>query len=37
MEFVEYLPGALAAGWMALKMVGLLRNGPTNDKDEQTI
>jgi hypothetical protein len=28
MEFVEYMPGALAAGWMVVKMVMLLRNGP---------
>ncbi len=27
MEFVEYMPGALAAGWMVVKMVLLLRNG----------
>ncbi len=36
MELVEYMPGALAAGWMAFKMVVLLRNGPVvHEADEQ--
>jgi hypothetical protein len=34
MEFVEYMPGALAAGWMALKLVFLLRDGPAVDAGE---
>lgn len=34
MEFVEYMPGALAAGWMAFKLVVLLRDGPVVDAGE---
>lgn len=26
MEFVEYVPGGLAAAWMAFRMIVLLRN-----------
>lgn len=37
MEFVEYVPGALATGWMMFKMVSLLRNGPTGETDDQTV
>jgi hypothetical protein len=35
MEVVEYLPGALAAGWMVVKMVTLFRNGPAPEVKEQ--
>jgi hypothetical protein len=28
MEFIEYVPGGLAAAWMAVRMVILFRNGP---------
>jgi hypothetical protein len=35
MELVEYMPGALAAGWMVFKMVVLLRNGPDMHTDDQ--
>ena len=35
MELVEYMPGALAAGWMVFKMVVLLRNGPQVEAEEQ--
>lgn len=27
MEVIEYLPGALAAGWMAFRLVAVLRHG----------
>ena len=27
MELVEYMPGALAAGWMVFRIVILVRNG----------
>lgn len=37
MELVEYMPGALAAGWMAFKMVLLLRNGPVAEADEPGV
>ena len=36
MEFVEYMPGALAAGWMAFKIVVLLRHGPQEHTEEPT-
>jgi hypothetical protein len=37
MELVEYMPGALAAGWMAFRLAILLRNGqPAATKDEQS-
>lgn len=35
MEFVEYMPGALAAGWMAFRIALVLRKGPTADAGEQ--
>jgi hypothetical protein len=35
MELVAYMPGALAAGWMVFKLVGLIRNGPQKHTDEQ--
>jgi hypothetical protein len=35
MEFVEYLPGALAAGWMAFKIAVVLRNGPATATEDQ--
>jgi hypothetical protein len=28
MEFIEYVPGALAAAWMVVRMVILFRSGP---------
>jgi hypothetical protein len=28
MEFIEYVPGGLAAAWMMVRMVILLRDGP---------
>jgi hypothetical protein len=37
MEFVEYMPGALAAGWMAFKLVVLLRDGPAVDAVESSV
>ena len=35
MELVEYMPGALAAGWMAYRIVVLLRNGPAAIADDE--
>jgi hypothetical protein len=35
MEFVEYLPGALAAGWMVVRLAILVRNGQSPVADEQ--
>lgn len=35
MEFVEYLPGALAAGWMLVRLAILVRNGNAPAADEQ--
>ena len=37
MEFVEYMPGALAAGWMAFKLVALLRYGPEAPADDGAV
>jgi hypothetical protein len=37
MEFIEYLPGALAAGWMLVRIVLLVRNGPAPAADEHSI
>jgi hypothetical protein len=37
MEVFEYLPGALAAGWMLVRIVILVRNGPAPARDEQSI
>jgi hypothetical protein len=34
-EIVEYMPGALAAGWMAFRIAFLLRRGPTAPANEQ--
>ena len=34
MEFVEYLPGALAAGWMLVRLTILVRNGNPPATDE---
>jgi hypothetical protein len=31
MEFIEYVPGGLAAAWMVFRMAILLRNGPEAD------
>ncbi len=28
MEFIEYIPGGLAAAWMVFRMFILLRDGP---------
>jgi hypothetical protein len=28
MELFEYMPGALAAGWMVVRIAILLKNGP---------
>jgi hypothetical protein len=35
MEFVAYLPGAITAGWMAYRLVNLVRHGVTQERDEQ--
>lgn len=37
MEFIEYLPGALAAGWMLVRIVILVRNGGAPAADERRI
>jgi hypothetical protein len=29
-EFVEYVPGGLAAAWMAFRMVALFRSAPAS-------
>lgn len=31
MEFIEYVPGALAAAWMVFRMVILFRHGPAQE------
>lgn len=37
MEYLEYLPGALAAGWMLVRIVLLVRNGPAPVADNHSI
>lgn len=37
MEFIEYLPGALAAGWMLVRLVILVRNGGAPAAGEQSV
>ncbi len=34
MEIIEYVPGALAAGWMVMKIALILRHGPEPVQDE---
>jgi hypothetical protein len=33
-EVIEYIPGGLAAAWMAFRMVALLRSGPVQQNVE---
>ena len=35
MEFVEYVPGAMAAGWMVFRIVILLRHGQAQIADDK--
>jgi hypothetical protein len=37
MEVFEFLPGALAAGWMLVRIVIQVRNGTPADPDKQNI
>ncbi len=37
MEYVEYLPGALAAGWMLVRIAILVRNGNPTPNDESKV
>lgn len=37
MEYVEYLPGALAAGWMLVRIAILVKPGNPPAADEQGI
>lgn len=37
MDFIEYLPGALAAGWMLVRLTILVRNGNPPPTDEPNV
>jgi hypothetical protein len=37
MEYVEFLPGALAAGWMLVRIAILVRNGNPPQTDENQV
>jgi len=37
MEVFEYLPGALAAGWMLVRIVIQVRNGTPPAADKQSV
>jgi hypothetical protein len=36
-ELIEFIPGGLAAAWMAFRMIALFRNGPVQENAETSL